>query len=149
MGYNKILEKMKAEGVKLPEWAKPNIEFYSPSPSSAQWSETGPVDQYNTSHNKMQKVEKPEHLYRLPAKRNPDDPRVASNDGASLLDIGNGVALLNFHTKMNALDDKILEMTQTSVALVNDRRRYGYSKPRPRIFSRRKPCTHIRAYQQK
>ena len=68
----------------------------------------------------MQKVEKPAHIFNLPSFEDKDDPRVVlSNKGASLLDIGNGVALLNFHTKMNALDLDIVEMIQKSVAYVD------------------------------
>lgn len=40
---------------------------------------------------------------------------VARNAGASLLDMGDGVALLEYHAKMNALDQDILEMTQTAL----------------------------------
>lgn len=36
--------------------------------------------------------------------------QVAGNDGASLLDMGDGVALLEFHAKMNALDQDIMQM---------------------------------------
>lgn len=120
LGYDKILKRMKDEGVKLPKWAKEGVKFYSPSPETKEWAASGPVDQFNTSREKMQKVEKPAHLYNLPLKEEKDDPRVVlSNKGASLLDIGDGVALLNFHTKMNALDDQILEMIQKSVACVD------------------------------
>ncbi len=35
---------------------------------------------------------------------------IKSNDSASLVDIGDGVACLEFHTKMNAVDDGLVEM---------------------------------------
>ncbi len=35
---------------------------------------------------------------------------VAENDGASLVDLGDGVAALELHTKLNVLDERILEM---------------------------------------
>lgn len=35
---------------------------------------------------------------------------VERNDGASLLDMGDGVALFEFHTKMNAIDQDIIDM---------------------------------------
>ncbi|MCG2633503.1 MAG: 3-hydroxyacyl-CoA dehydrogenase NAD-binding domain-containing protein [Gammaproteobacteria bacterium] len=37
-------------------------------------------------------------------------PRLFGNESATLWDIGDGVACLEFHSKMNALDDKIAEM---------------------------------------
>lgn len=45
-------------------------------------------------------------------------PRIAGNDSASLWDIGDGVACLEFHTKMNAIDIGIIEMIEQVVDLV-------------------------------
>ena len=44
--------------------------------------------------------------------------RVAGNRGASLWDIGDGVACLEFHTKMNALDGDVLGALKTSIRTV-------------------------------
>lgn len=41
---------------------------------------------------------------------------VARNDSASLLDMGDGVALLEFHAKLNAIDGDIVEMANTALA---------------------------------
>ena len=35
---------------------------------------------------------------------------IRDNESASLIDIGDGVACLEFHTKMNAIDEAIIEM---------------------------------------
>ena len=40
---------------------------------------------------------------------------IEKNDGASLIDLGDGVACLEFHTKMNALDQDILAMAQVAL----------------------------------
>jgi 3-hydroxyacyl-CoA dehydrogenase len=40
------------------------------------------------------------------------------NDAASLWDIGDGVACLEFHSKMNSLDPQILELIEASVAFI-------------------------------
>jgi 3-hydroxyacyl-CoA dehydrogenase len=40
---------------------------------------------------------------------------VKSNDSASLVDIGDGVACLEFHTKMNSIDEGIIEMMRYAV----------------------------------
>jgi 3-hydroxyacyl-CoA dehydrogenase len=47
---------------------------------------------------------------------------VAKNSGASLWDIGDGVLCLEFHTKMNALDESILKMVGKAFALVDGSR---------------------------
>ena len=44
--------------------------------------------------------------------------RVAGNRAASLWDIGDGVACLEFHTKMNALDSDVLGAIKTSIRTV-------------------------------
>ncbi|HOK07320.1 MAG TPA: 3-hydroxyacyl-CoA dehydrogenase/enoyl-CoA hydratase family protein [Syntrophales bacterium] len=43
---------------------------------------------------------------------------VASNPGATLVDIGDGVVCLEFHTKMNAVDDNIVTMIEKSCDIV-------------------------------
>jgi len=43
---------------------------------------------------------------------------IAHNPGATLVDIGDGVACLEFHTKMNAVDDNIVAMINESCAIV-------------------------------
>ncbi|MBO0611950.1 3-hydroxyacyl-CoA dehydrogenase/enoyl-CoA hydratase family protein [Thiothrix fructosivorans] len=40
------------------------------------------------------------------------------NDAASLWDIGDGVACLEFHSKMNSLDPQILELIEESIAFI-------------------------------
>jgi 3-hydroxyacyl-CoA dehydrogenase len=43
---------------------------------------------------------------------------ITENASATLLDIGDGVACLEFHTKMNAVDDMMVEMINTSCNIV-------------------------------
>jgi len=40
---------------------------------------------------------------------------VAENDGASIIDLGDGIGCLEFHTKMNAIDNNIGEMAQEAL----------------------------------
>lgn len=44
---------------------------------------------------------------------------IAANDSASLRDLGDGVACLEFHTKMNALDEGIVEVARTALEEVD------------------------------
>ena len=44
---------------------------------------------------------------------------VAANPSASLLDMGDGVALLEFHSKVNAIDPAIRELAQTALERLN------------------------------
>lgn len=43
---------------------------------------------------------------------------IASNPGATLVDIGDGIACLEFHTKMNAIDEQLTAMIHTSCDIV-------------------------------
>ncbi len=44
---------------------------------------------------------------------------VAKNSSASLWDLGDGVLCLEFHTKMNALDEGVLRMIEKAIAIVD------------------------------
>ncbi len=46
--------------------------------------------------------------------------KVAGNDGASIWDIGDGVCCLEFHTKMNAIDNDIIEMQAAMCDMLDD-----------------------------
>lgn len=46
------------------------------------------------------------------------DRIVKKNDGASLIDIGDGIACLEFHTKMNALDEDVIRMIDQSLDIL-------------------------------
>ena len=64
----------------------------------------------------MQKLKEESYKYRLSNRESRDDKRVVlSNKAASLLNMGDGVSLLVFHTKMNALDMDLLELTQKAL----------------------------------
>ncbi len=46
---------------------------------------------------------------------------VLTNASASLWDVGDGVAALEFHTKMNALDDQVIALIEEAVPVVRER----------------------------
>lgn len=46
---------------------------------------------------------------------------LASNESASLWDVGDGIVCLEFHTKMNAIDPHILEMIDAAIATIPGR----------------------------
>ncbi|MGD9537430.1 MAG: FAD-dependent oxidoreductase [Alphaproteobacteria bacterium] len=46
---------------------------------------------------------------------------IARNGSASLWDVGDGVAALEFHTKMNAIDPDILDLATRSIGIVQER----------------------------
>lgn len=46
-------------------------------------------------------------------------PRIDGNSAASLWNIGDGVVCLEFHTKMNALDDQVFAVIQKALAIID------------------------------
>jgi len=103
LGVKETAKKMKAEGYPAAKWVndmlKAGIEsFY-------QYKNGEKVSMYDAVKGKYVKLKKPEGMIVLKQQK-----VVAENVGATLRDMGDGVACLEFHTKMNALDDDIMNM---------------------------------------
>jgi 3-hydroxyacyl-CoA dehydrogenase len=120
LGFQPLKQRMLAEGSPLPAWSKSfSGELYQPSPGSDAYDFQGPAKQYHVTKAAMVATEFSADKIRLPKKMMPGlENRVFGNAGASVLDIGEGIACLTFHTKMNALDDHILEATSQAVSVV-------------------------------
>lgn len=119
LGYDTIRDRMIQDGVKLPDWIKPGLQFYKPAPNSSEWHLSGPHSQLLGKTGRHQPIIKPEHTFNLPKQQSREDKRVVlGNAGASLLDIGDDVACLVFHTKMNAINNDIVDVLHQSVEKV-------------------------------
>jgi 3-hydroxyacyl-CoA dehydrogenase len=71
--------------------------------------------QYFDFHtNTYKPVPKPQGAISLAALKL-DKKIVHSNDSASLIDLGDGIACLEFHTKMNSIDEGIIDMLRYSI----------------------------------
>jgi 3-hydroxyacyl-CoA dehydrogenase len=108
LGVKETVKAMKKEGYPAAKWVdemlKNGIEtFY-------QYKGTNKVGAYNVSKKKYVKLRQPEGFVFLKDFR-ATKKEIVSNAGASMFDIGDGVALVEFHTKMNALDDDIFNIT--------------------------------------
>ena len=120
LGVDGLLARMQDDHTKLPAWAKSGVSFYSPTPGSIPWKAAGATSQHCFPEGKTRLIDRPSHVFALPRFRNPDDRRVVeSNASASLVDIGDGVACLAFHSKMNAIDSDILDLMQKSMTRVH------------------------------
>lgn len=121
LGYDDILARMQKDNAPLPNWVKPGLKFYKNNPASLEWAlDGGPAEQLSAALGRMTPIPVPAWNYRLPLFENKADKRVVhSNKGASIVDIGDGVACLTFHSKMNAIDHDLIEMMLKSVAVVH------------------------------
>ena len=82
---------------------------------------SGAKDQVQVGATARRMIPRAAHDIRLPRFQNESDKRVVmSVKNASLVDIGDGVACLTFHSKMNALDSSIVEFMLKAVAKTNE-----------------------------
>ncbi len=120
LGYDTIRDRMLQEGVFLPDWCKSGLSFYKPTPNSLEWHIKGPTSQYLGKIGRDQPIPKSEHSFYLPKSKSTVDKRstILGNDSASLIDLGDGVACLTFHSKMNSINDEIIDTIQKSLVKV-------------------------------
>ncbi|HKJ38172.1 MAG TPA: 3-hydroxyacyl-CoA dehydrogenase/enoyl-CoA hydratase family protein [Anaerolineales bacterium] len=103
LGVKETVKEMKAAGYPAAKWVndmlKAGVEtFY-------QYKKNEKVGVYDVAKQKYVKLKKPAGMVVLKQQK-----VVSQNTGATLRDMGDGVACLEFHTKMNALDDDIMSM---------------------------------------
>ena len=111
LGVKETVKRMKTEGYAPAKWVnemlKAGVEtFYQYKRSSPADNGTNKVGVYDLAKKKYVKLKQPEGFVFLKDLRG-TKKEVNKNVGASLYDIGDGVALVEFHTKMNTLDDDI------------------------------------------
>jgi len=109
IGVEKSIKKMEENGASVPDWVKEMLEkgftsFYK--------EENGDLYFYHNGEYKPV-VENPKviNLKKYKAKHGV----IKKNSGASFIDLGDGVALLEFHSKSNALGLDILQMANFAI----------------------------------
>ena len=109
IGLEQSVAKMKEEGYTIPDWieemlAKGHTSFYK---------EEG-VDRYYYHHGAYERIEKhPKEIDFHVLKK--EGKVVKKNNGASLIDIGDDVLLLEFHSQNNAIGLDILQMINEAI----------------------------------
>lgn len=114
IGLEESVAKMKAEGVKIPNHINKMLEngaktFYK--------KENGKEYQYDLKKQKYIEIKKDPKIIILPET---SKGQVEANDGATIWDIGDGVLCCEFHTKMNAIDQEIIDMLHRTVDLLEE-----------------------------
>lgn len=104
LGVKDTVKRMKAEGYTPAKWVDEMLQagvetFY-------QYKGVNKVGMYDAAKKKYVKLKQPDGFVLLKDLRG-TKKEISKNAGASLYDLGDGVALVEFHTKMNALDDDI------------------------------------------
>ncbi len=114
IGVKKSVERMEAEGMQVPAKVKEMLE----AGAETFYKEEGTKVYYWDFESKSYKPieEKPEIIVLSRLKK--AGKVVEENADASLIDLGDGVACLEFHTKMNAIGAGILQMVDVALERV-------------------------------
>jgi len=114
LGVEESVARMKKEGKSIPPLVK---KLLAKKKKSFYQRKEGQESFFDLKTGRYKKIaEKPEIIL-LPALKE-RKKLVKSNAGASLIDMGDGVACLEFHTYMNAIGQEIVEMIHESLKIV-------------------------------
>ena len=116
IGLAESVDKMKQAGYNIPEWI---LEMLNKGKDVFYRKEKGALYYYDPVSDEYKAVPVDPDIILLPALKDMEK-KVDGNNGASLIDIGDGVACLEFHSKMNAMGDDIINMIIKSVDIVRN-----------------------------
>jgi 3-hydroxyacyl-CoA dehydrogenase len=114
VGVGKSTAKMKESGREIPGWVD---EMLQSGKGSFYRREAGVRYYYDPQSKDYKEVPVKPGIILLPSLKE-RERKVAGNTGASLVDLGDGVACLEFHAKMNALGDDIISMIAQTADIV-------------------------------
>ena len=105
LGAGQLARRIREDGVELPAW----VETVSGSQSGRFYVSGDPpgyFDLASSTHQDMPQDQESLHLEPVKASQGV----ILSNPSASLIDLGDGVACLEFHSKMNTIDSYIVDL---------------------------------------
>ncbi|MCL6635360.1 MAG: 3-hydroxyacyl-CoA dehydrogenase [Peptococcaceae bacterium] len=114
IGVPESVERMKAEGAAIP----PLVEKLLASGQKSFYGKKDTTRTYfDLKSGEAKEQVLPEGVILLPALKE-QGRLIKSNQGASLIDLGDGVACLEFHSKSNAIGSDIIEMVKVALSEV-------------------------------
>ena len=114
LGLDKSIGKMEAAGFQTPAWVK---DMLAAGKTSFYKTEEGVRYYYDVTGQDYRPVPTRPEIILLPSLKDRNKV-VKSNESASLYDLGDGVACLEFHTKMNSIDEGLVTMMADSLDIV-------------------------------
>jgi 3-hydroxyacyl-CoA dehydrogenase len=103
LGVKKTVEQMKVLGYAPASWVDEMLT--SDAEMFYQYEDGEKVGVYDVTRKEYVSIKRPQGMINLK-----QQDVVSQNSGATIRDMGDGVACLEFHTKMNALDEDIMNM---------------------------------------
>ena len=116
VGLEKSTAKMKEAGLTIPAWVE---EMAASGKTSFYKTEKGVKYYYDLTAKDYKAAPAKPEIILLPSLKDREKV-VKSNESASLYDLGDGVACLEFHTKMNSIDEGLVTMIGDSLAVVDE-----------------------------
>jgi 3-hydroxyacyl-CoA dehydrogenase len=114
IGVRKSVERMQQEGEVVPEWI---LQMLEAGKESFYKTKNGSVFYFDQSEYKQQQVNKKEISLKHLKEAN---GVIKKNAGASLIDLGDGVLALEFHSRSNAIGLDIIQMVKYAIEEVNN-----------------------------
>lgn len=108
LGVKETLEAMQAEGYDPADWVGTMLK--SGNDAFYQYENGTRVGVYDVTKKDYVRIERTPGLLLLK-----EQTEISKNAGATLYDMGDGIACVEFHTKMNALDDDIFEIVNEAL----------------------------------
>ncbi len=112
IGVKESVERMKNEGIKIPEIIE---EFLSQGNETFYKEENGKKLYYCFKDKEYKELKLNPKFISLKGIKKDNSKIIKENKGASLIDIGDGILCLEFHSKMNAIGADIVQMINYSV----------------------------------
>ncbi|MEM7033085.1 MAG: 3-hydroxyacyl-CoA dehydrogenase NAD-binding domain-containing protein [Chloroflexota bacterium] len=116
LGVADTITMIEADGFTVAPWVK---EMIAAGHSTFYNYENGQVTGYYDQATKTYKPIEPDPRKIIIDDLRANDKEVARNASASILDMGDGVLLLEFHAKMNAIDEDIIKLMVQSREMLN------------------------------
>jgi 3-hydroxyacyl-CoA dehydrogenase len=121
LGVKYVCDRMEKDGLKLPRIAKALLES---GHDSFYWVKDGIPMYFDAMSKSYKPIRQNPHTFHL-ATSKAFGHTVKENESASIIDIGDGVICVEFHTKMNAIDADLGLMLHEGVSLLNEGRFEG------------------------
>lgn len=121
IGPLKSIQRMRKEGHQIPEWV---LTFINRGQDFFYIEQNGKKKYWDFKDERYRLL--PESTNRIGLKKLRQDKAniIRTNESASLLNIGDGALLLEFHTKLNAIDPDMIDMGNRALAALNDGDKY-------------------------
>ncbi|MGQ9638160.1 MAG: 3-hydroxyacyl-CoA dehydrogenase/enoyl-CoA hydratase family protein [Thermodesulfobacteriota bacterium] len=117
IGVPSSVKRMEKEGEKIPQWVE---DLLHKGYTSFYEKREGRHFYFDRSSGQYGEIEEKPQIIILPSLKE-RKRTVLSNPGASLIDLGEGVACLEFHSKMNTIGPDTIQMMKDSLKVVEEK----------------------------